>query len=350
MQKILLKTIIVTILLLFTSIPLVSGETLDRNIENSTINYDSDNKTEYYAIIAACSKYNDSKLNLPKFLPPHKEWKLKAFYNTLIKADNWNEENIILLINEDATVENIRNAFNEMKNKIDENDVFLFSWQGHGSKVPYVSNGSDSEVDEGDGYQRIIAPYDVYRDEYGFLHNYLTDQELDSMFSNINSKGQFIIFECCYSGKIIKNLAKEKRVLIALTEDDNLGLIDLFIGFPMTMSLALGINPNLLTGQKDKNNNGFLSAQEIFCWSKPIINVATRLWFIESFFITFLVRLALYKNESSPVLRAFASTFFSNVLGYIISQIYIYSKSGNIAKNNPNMIDMFEGELDIIKV
>lgn len=341
-------TLLIVISIIFTSIPMISGQNNDQNIKKSDAS--SDEETEYYAIIAACSEYNDSKLNLPRFIPPHKEWKLKTFYNNLIKAENWKEENIILLINEEATIKNITSAFNEMANNVDENDVFLFSWQGHGSQVVDMSTLENPDFDEEDGYDEVMDPYNAYRDENGVLHNYITDDELNNMFSSINAKGQFIIFDCCYSGGIVKDLKSENRVLVALTEEDNVGLIDLFVGFPMTMSLSLGLKTGLLKNKKDKNNNGFISAEEALNWSEPIIKIATRLWLIESFFITYLIKNTLHKDKIFSRMRTIFATVFSTALGYLISQLWIHRKSGDFAKNSPHMIDMYDGELNLIKL
>ena len=342
------KTLSVAIIisLILTSAPMISGETNNQITHEIEVTTDSNNKTEYYAIIAACSKYNDSNLNLPKFLPPHKEWKLKTFYNTLIDADNWKEENVILLINQQATIENITNAFDQMADIVDENDVFLFSWQGHGSKIRDIPPSGKTEYDEEDEFDEIIAPYNCYIDENGFIHNYISDDKLNRMFSNINSKGQFIIFDCCYSGGIIKDLEAENRVLVALTKEDNLGLIDLVLGFPMTMSLSLGLKNNFLKNRKDKNDDGFLSAEEVFTWCKPIINIATHSWFIESFIITLFIYRIIYKDESSPIVKA----LFSTVLGHLIAQMVIHKKTGDFAKNSPHMIDNYDGELNIIQL
>lgn len=346
MKKIL--TLMIIIFLILTSLPIISGEANNNTIKKMSAG--SDNETEYYAIIAACTEYNDPKLNLPRFTPPHAEWKLKTIYNTLIDAENWDEENIILLINEQVTIENLNNAFDEMADVVDENDVFLFSWQGHGSQVPDLSTIEYPEFDEEDEYDEVMDPYNCYRDEDGVLHNYITDDELNDKFSSINSKGQFIIFDCCYSGGIINDLDDGQRVMVALTEEDNVGLIDLFIGFPMTISLSFGLEHDSFKRIKDKNKDGYLSAEEVFSFSKPVINIATRSWLIESFLITYMIKDIVPRTGPFSQLVTLFMTIFSTGLGYLISQALIYSKSGDFAKNSPHMIDNFDGELDIIQL
>ncbi|MEF8879673.1 MAG: hypothetical protein V5A64_04710 [Candidatus Thermoplasmatota archaeon] len=330
-------------ILIITVIPTVSEGTNEEKLFDNTC---TNNETEYYAIIAACSKYNDSRLNIPKFLPSFADWKLKIFYNELIEAKNWKKENVILLLNEQATIKNITNAFDEMTNKVDEDDVFLFSWQGHGSKVQDTANDTNIGLDENDKFDETIDPYNCYRNKNGVLHNYITDDELNEMFSKISADGQFIIFDCCYSGGIIEDLKNKKRVLVALTEEDNVGLADLFIGFPMTESLSIGLKDNLFEKQKDKNKNGFLSAEEIFNWSKPIVKTATRSWLIECFMINLLIA----RKTNTGGMKVFTSAFFSTVLGYITSQMVIYIRTGDFAKNSPHMVDRYEGELDLTEL
>lgn len=341
-------TLLIVISIIFTSIPMISGQNNDQNIKKSDAS--SDEETEYYAIIAACSNYEDEELNIPKF-SPHGEWKLKKFYNNLIKAENWREENIILLINEEATVKNISNAFDQMANKIDENDVFLFSWQGHGSQVVDMSTLENPDFDEEDGYDEVIDPYNVYRDEEGVLHNYITDDELIDMFSNINSKGQFIIFDCCYSGGIANDLKDEKRVLVALTEEDDVGFIDLLIGFPMTMSLSLGLRDDFFKKGKDKNSDGYISAEELFNWSKPIINIATRGWIIESFIISLLIQKTVPRRGLFTRVKSFVSAvFWTFIVGYGVVQMITKKNSGSYGINSPHIIDMYDGDLNLIQI
>jgi len=130
------------LLIAITFIPCINSNILDEGYKynagvlNETKEYDdlfhksASANTTYYAIIAACSEYKDSNNSLP--IP---ENKLTILYNVLVNADNWHEDNIILLLNENATKQNIVNAFDEMANLVTQNDIFLFSWSGHGSQV-----------------------------------------------------------------------------------------------------------------------------------------------------------------------------------------------------------------------
>ena len=167
---------------------------VNSNIVNKVNNKYSieEDETEYYAVIAACSRYLKPWDNLPV-----REEVLKNLYRALINAPNWDEDNIILLINNESTKENITKALEEMAGRVTSNDVFLFSWQGHGNEVP------DLDGDEDDGYDEIICPYDCYNDFPRGLVNYITDDELNEYLSNISAKGMLLTFDSCLSGGLI---------------------------------------------------------------------------------------------------------------------------------------------------
>jgi len=173
--KIVLITAVVCLILISATMPSIFGKRIINNVnQDDPFLLSSGNDEEYYAVIAACSEYENPKNNIPKVLPPISEKKLSAFYNSLLESENWKEENIILLLNEDATKQKIIDALQEMAVTVDENDIFLFSWQGHGSEVP------DDNGDEIDGTDEIICPHDIDS------NTYITDDELDFYFSDFH--------------------------------------------------------------------------------------------------------------------------------------------------------------------
>ena len=195
-----LKSKIFAIIILIISntlIPIVCGINVDNydltktsqilkisRVKNKNNNNDN---TKYYALIAACSEYKNKRNNLPKPpLPPFPEKKLKYVYYSLIKSDNWDEENIILLLNSNATKDNIVQALIQISEILGPDDIFIFSWNGHGSKVLDV-DGDEAFFDPDDTYDEIICPYDIEKTDDSFV-NALTDDELDILFSNICSK------------------------------------------------------------------------------------------------------------------------------------------------------------------
>ena len=114
-----IKGIVIGIIFLFFGISVLPSIGGNSSITNKNINEDRNNnsildsneETEYYAIIVACSEYkNESHSIPPPPFPPIREGLFKQLYDSLLKTDNWDESHIILLLNDDATKNNIIKA------------------------------------------------------------------------------------------------------------------------------------------------------------------------------------------------------------------------------------------------
>src|SRR4030042_6235716 len=92
------------------------------------------NSTEYFAVICACSRYENPRYNLPRGFPAP-ESKLRVVYDALLQTKNWKQDHIILLLNENATRQHIIDALVMMSAMVGPEDMFLFTWNGHGSEV-----------------------------------------------------------------------------------------------------------------------------------------------------------------------------------------------------------------------
>ncbi len=333
--KIMLSVGIVCLLLGVSFIPAFGAETINQHIEQKPI-IEANGDTEYYAVIAACSEYSNPDNNIPKSpLPPIATWKLSSFYKSILNTPNWKEDNIILLINKQATVNNILNALTEMSEKVDSNDVFLFSWQGHGSEVP-----DEAPLDEEDGTDEVICPYDIKK-ENGTIKNYITDDELNEYLSQINAKGMLLIFESCLSGGLAGDeydVDQEGRVVIVSTFENTIGRASYLIGFPMTFGLAVACNQKFMFHAKDKNDDGFISAEEAFKWAKPLIYSELAMYWVALW--VFL----LLKSGGDPV-TATIQTFIE----FVATQVAAYIMSGHFLFNAPHMIDNYYGELNLFE-
>lgn len=392
------------LLIAITFIPCVNSNILDEGYKdnagvlNETKEYDdlfhksASADTTYYAIIAACSEYKDRKNNIPK--PPFHpipESQLKVLYDSLITAENWDEDNIILLLNENATKQNIIDAFDEMANLVTQNDIFLFSWSGHGSQV-LDDDGDEKAYDPNDTYDEVICPYDCERVD-DVLTNYFRDDELDEYFSNITAQGQCLLFESCYSGGLVdKNgdgiITKEEtdvlnddflrdvdgqemettdingtnRVVIMSSQPDNTSRGSFLLGFPLITCMAIAF----MGRAKDTDNDGWISAEEAFEMASPP-------FYIQQYFLlagigiyTYIVFYILFKTD---FLSNFISNFFGGFLGiYIEFLMRVYKhiplalivtislifttlviiKSGKIEFHWPMIRDDYQGNLPII--
>ena len=389
---------LLSVILLFslTLVPITIGRSIVTN-EQCDNNIETQTPSNYYAVIAGCSKYKDPSSNLPIA-----EWKLKSFYNALLSAPNWNKENIILLIgdsddypknqnmfNGGATRENILAALDEMSGRVGSNDIFVFSWQGHGSEIP------DEDGDEGflDRYDEVICPYDCTRIYTSELINYISDDELDSKFDKIQAKGMLLMFESCLSSGLvddiilselagtdgiideneaeyINNEFKEdfeqqgqsddvngpNRIVLTSTFGgfikETLGLASWIYGFAMTATMAqaikkysAGIGP-----ADDKNKDGYISAEEAIKWLKPKMLVRnSMLWgFIWSIFFTEELYISELMGDPDPIGAAINATKMF-IFEFCYCQFIFRVSTGHFALNWPTSLDQFSGELQLVK-
>ena len=144
---------------------------------------------EYWAVLVAINAYGGSFL-------PYSINEITQFKNTLLDGGNWKESNILMLTDEEATINGIITSIEWLESNADENDVSLFYFVGHGKK------SGDTES--------IIA--------YG---GSMTDLELDQHLDRINGT-VVTILDSCYSGGFIDELKQRGRiVLTACAADEN---------------------------------------------------------------------------------------------------------------------------------
>jgi hypothetical protein len=346
------------------SIKLIPNEEIVQEKKSHYVIIPGDSNKEFYAIIAGCTKYEDSRYNLPGFpWKPFPESTMKYVYEVINDSSNWNSENIVLLFNENATKQKIVDNLIDMGKKIDGDDIFLFSWTGHGTQV------KDIDGDEGDGLDEAIRPYDT---DY---ENVITDDELDSYFSRIGAEGLFLMFESCYSGGLIDVEAQQnysfvdvdddRRVVVMSTPPDKKGYGLITMACPISMLYSIALSNNSC----DTNLDGWISAEEAFTFvnetypffenemwletiNQNVIPLATLLVFILTNKILKLFRI-------KPELRLILSTLYAGFAyilyrmdwfqqAYIESILISYERMG--VENNPNICDDYLGELNIIKI
>jgi len=342
-----------------------------RQFEKKTRSNNQNNDiTEYYALIVGCTEYEQRWNDIPL-----SESSLKPVYNSLLNAANWKQKNIHLLLNEGATKNNIIDTLNDLSNTIDDNDIFLFSWMGHGTII------KDDDGDESDGTDEAICPYDTKITTDGF-QNIITDDELDTCLSTINAKGQFIMFESCMSGGMVDNetsknitlidVNKKGRVVVMSTPSGKLGFAMASVGWPISLLYGQALsNQNC-----DTNNDGWISAEEAFTFVDETYTTFEYNWFSElndqimnetipiAVVIQFLLANKLLKKIiSKPLMRALLSglwalfayqTYKNEEYREIMLEMLIEMMEKQLemkgAENNPNMVDDYPNELGIIKI
>jgi len=320
---------------------------------------------DFYGIIVSCSSYFDSSHNIPPPpKPPIPKWKLKVLYNSLLKANNWDKEHVILLLNEEATRENIIAALWFMSKVVTKNDTFIFSWSGHGCQV------RDDNGDEKDGYDEAICPWDTMKQQ-GKLINIIRDDELDSYFSNITAGGMCLMFDCCFSGgladgeinntitfdkKIVNlynittdflyDINKDGRVIIMSTFQNAVCTASPLVGFPLTWAMAFAFRH-----ARDIDRDGWISAEEAFKLAKkldiavslsPLVTRAAASWVY-----LYLIYKYIHNYDYPGLVATLGAISF--ILGRIIGEIFYYKLTGHFILNYPNIVDNYNGNLPIVE-
>lgn len=231
-------------------------------------------RAEYFAVIAACSRYENPAFNIPKFPAlPFSDAKLLVLRDALLQAPNWREENIIVLLNDNATRAHILRALKDMAGRVGPDDYFLFAWSGHGTQVP-DADGDESTPYAGDAADEAICPHDIAR-ESDTLANVITDDELDRYFSAISCRGMTLVFDCCLSGGMVDTDAAASslvqsfamrlqraqagdvngtnRVVLMSTRADYLERGIFLTGFPLMTGLAFA---SIHAELSDRNDDG----------------------------------------------------------------------------------------------
>jgi len=175
-------------------------------------------------------------------------------YNTLNLGDDWNNENIKLLLNENATKNNIKNSIiSWLSSNENKNDKILIYFIGNSYKIP------KDKKSFGNAY---ILPYDV-NDTY-FNEDKITDLELNNWLNNLDSRHISVILDTQYSG-YMDELKKIGRVLITSN-----GRFDLNINFVFNNKNSIFSKYFIesLNGNADYNKDDRISIFESFRYLK----------------------------------------------------------------------------------
>lgn len=264
MKKTMWMTIVCLVLILSFSTAITSPA---ENVSLSSIKKSSesmnkleDDNREYYALIVGVEKFAGLTL-------PEEYWideTATAMYNLLVNSSNWKEENIKMLLNENATKNNIHDAIvNWLDEKEDENDIILIFYTDHGWKTKL------SQKRYGHAF---VYTYNVT--EENRIEDKITDKEFDKWVDQLESKHIVIILETCYSGRMLA-LRQHGRVLLTA------GGKYFFCGVDDSDSLKSGIFAYYimqgLRGVADLNNDGWVTAEEAFRYAR-LPTIHTSIW------------------------------------------------------------------------
>jgi len=159
------------------------GLTVERTL---TIRY-RETRKNVWAVVIGIDKYQKNR---------HLKYAVKdarAFYDHLIRNNRIPEENVTLLINQDAHFTRLRSILGtHLKNKAGKEDMVIIYFAGHGASEKDVMSPDK------DGLEKYILPYDA--DPRDLYASALPMNEVSRIFNRIRSERLIFIADACYSG------------------------------------------------------------------------------------------------------------------------------------------------------
>jgi len=347
-KKIIIGCILTTFILMMTpSIPALNDQ-----LESHRVHSSGHGETEYWGVIVGIADYDGRENDLPV-----SNAHMRLIYDTLVSKDNWDDDHVKLLLNDEAKQQDILDALDWLIVNADENDIVLFSYQGHGSSI------DDDNGDETDGKDEGIVAWEG-------IEGIIIDDVLDEKFDNINAEGMMLIFHSCLSGGLIdesvqieskpcnnyrigfeqvnqrttksdlgvysadieSELQAQKRYIERYTEEfttDIEGDGRVILMSSMDQGLALAF-PSLtrhvaygFDGRADENNDDIITAEEASIYAKDSVE--------KMFLLFFLI-------------------FPPGIISFILSEIISKIRNGYWVIPIPQIYDGYIGDLPIIEL
>ncbi len=238
-----------------------------RQFEKNTRSTDD---IEYWGLLIAVGEY----LNNPNENRPSMLTEVENVYAALVNADNWEPSHIMKMKAENADLDGILEGFSWLRQMEDDNDFSFIYITTHG----YFLNIDLPPIDEADGKDEILIPYEGFDDTSKFLW----DDEINFFCSLLDSIGVCLIVDSCFSGgfkdayvqiqgelpsehwidELRADLAAEAGRVILMSCKEN----EVSYGSTFSYYVAQGIN-----GAADDNNDGIITAEEIFWYAEPFV-------------------------------------------------------------------------------
>ncbi len=130
---------------------------------------------------------------------------VRMLKNILIKNYGFTEKEIKILVDENATRQNIISTFeNWLIDGTRNGDLVIFYYSGHGSQV------QDFNGDEADGKDEVFCPYDTV--PVGGK-NIITDDEMGVILRKLKGRDVVVIIDACHSGGLIRGVGNKIMAL-----------------------------------------------------------------------------------------------------------------------------------------
>lgn len=192
---------------------------------------------------------------------------VKVMEQFLISKLKFESGSIHTLLNEQATAENIKQEFQRwLIAGTETGDRIFFHYSGHGSQVP------DKNGDEKDGWDEVIAPFDVMfslplpGQPVIPSGNYISDDDIGEWLGQLAGRRVVLVFDSCHSGTISRSVGSKKPLISRYLRAKNM---------PQASSRSMGdiYSPSSKTGRdltiiKEEFLDGTLNGVTIFSAAK----------------------------------------------------------------------------------
>ena len=128
---------------------------------------------------------------------------VEAISKALVDQFRFPPENLMILRDGQATQAGIRAAMDEFAERVGKNDIVVFHYSGHGSRM------RDLEDKGEDGMDETIVPHDSGRSTE---NRDIRDGEIYDWILRLTERTPYVtlIFDCCHSGSIVRDVFGEQ--------------------------------------------------------------------------------------------------------------------------------------------
>jgi hypothetical protein len=144
--------------------------------------------------------------NYPKYPTPGAEEDIRQTKRILIDKYGFRESEIKVLLREEATAQNLREAFRGwVIQGTKPGDKVYFHYSGHGMRVNDF-DGDESTRVAGDTMDEALAPYDVGDSR----NSIVTDDEIGQFINQLSGRMAVLVFDSCFSGTVSRGSAEPR--------------------------------------------------------------------------------------------------------------------------------------------
>lgn len=131
-----------------------------------------------------------------------------------LNSQDFQDDNIAVLLDSDATYANIMTALQSLLNLADKNDIIYLQFSGHGQMI------TDADGDEIDRFDESWVPYDAHKSYQKGVYEgekHITDDFLNEYLTKLRFKvgygGKIIVIaDACHSGSGSRGLGNDEKV------------------------------------------------------------------------------------------------------------------------------------------